>query len=74
MPTAYSDVFSALGRQGVIPMTLASGSGAAAAFRNLVAHQYGILDCRRVHGLTGARLEDLEAFCAIIADRIGDIG
>jgi uncharacterized protein YutE (UPF0331/DUF86 family) len=37
--------------------------------RNLVAHQYGILDSRRVFTLASERLDDLLAFCTQLADR-----
>jgi hypothetical protein len=39
----------------------------AAAFRNLVAHQYGALDWSRVYALAGSDLGDLDAFCARLA-------
>lgn len=38
---------AALAEHGVIPRELATRLAAAAAFRNLVAHQYGVLDGRR---------------------------
>jgi hypothetical protein len=34
-----------------------------------VAHQYGILDWQRVHALATSDLGDLDALCAILADR-----
>jgi uncharacterized protein YutE (UPF0331/DUF86 family) len=51
----------------VIPSELATRLGAAAAFRNLVAHQYGVLDGRRVYALATSELGDLDTFCAILA-------
>ena len=42
---------------------------AAAAFRNLVAHQYGALDWRRVYALASSELGDLDMFCATLAKR-----
>ena len=42
---------------------------AAAAFRNLVAHQYGGLDWRRVYELAASGLGDLNTFCATLASR-----
>ena len=74
MPSAYADVFTALVRHDVIPLELATRLAAAAAFRNLVAHQYGVLDWRRVHALASSDLDDLDAFCAIPAERIRNQG
>jgi uncharacterized protein YutE (UPF0331/DUF86 family) len=48
---------------------LAMRLAAASGLRNLVAHQYGILDWRRVFTLASERLDDLLAFCAQLADR-----
>ncbi len=72
MPGAYADVFTVLARQAVIPDELAARLAAAAAFRNLVAHQYGVLDWRRVYALAASDLGDLDAFCAALADRVHD--
>jgi len=73
MPATYADVFGALAQHDVIPPELATGlSAAAAAFRNLVAHQYGVLDGRRVYALAGSDLGDLDVFCATLAGRARD--
>ena len=69
MPAAYADVFTALARHGVISPDLATRLAAAAAFRNLVAHQYGVLDWRRVHAIARSDLEVLDTFCALLAER-----
>jgi uncharacterized protein YutE (UPF0331/DUF86 family) len=69
MPGTYADVFAALAEHAVIPGELAVRLAAAAAFRNLVAHQYGVLDWRRVYALAASDLGDLDAFCATLADR-----
>ena len=68
MPATYADVFGALAQHGVIPRDLATRLAGAAAFRNLVAHQYGVLDWRRVHALAVSDLGNLDAFCAVLAD------
>ena len=62
-------VFAALARHGLIPRELATRLAAAAAFRNLVAHQYGALDWRRVYALASSELGDLDVFCATLAER-----
>lgn len=69
MPGAYADVFTALARHAVIPHELATCLAAAAAFRNLFAHQYGVLDWRRVYALATPDLGDLDGFCATLAAR-----
>jgi uncharacterized protein YutE (UPF0331/DUF86 family) len=70
VPASYGEVFAALARHEVIAGALATRLGGAAAFRNLVAHQYGALDWRRVYTLAATDLGDLEAFCATLADRL----
>jgi uncharacterized protein YutE (UPF0331/DUF86 family) len=70
MPETYADVFAALAQHAVIPHELATPLAAAAAFRNLVAHQYGILDWRRVYAFAASNLGDLDAFCATLAERL----
>ena len=55
MPGTYADVFAALTQHAVIPRELATRLAAAAAFRNLVAHQYGALDWRRRSHRLGSR-------------------
>jgi len=69
MPETYADVFAALARHDVVPLEISNRLGAVAPFRNLVAHQYGVLDWRRVHALATSDLEDLDTFCAILAER-----
>ncbi|HEY7365639.1 MAG TPA: DUF86 domain-containing protein [Methylomirabilota bacterium] len=72
VPGTYADVFDALARHAVIPRELAVRLAGAAAFRNLVAHQYGVLDWGRVHALASSDLTDLEAFCAALAEQARD--
>ena len=69
MPETYADVFFALAEHAVIPRELATRLAGAAAFRNLVAHQYGALDWRRVYAVATSGLGDLDAFCARLADQ-----
>jgi len=69
MPETYGDVFFALAGHAVIPRELATRLASTAAFRNLVAHQDGALDWRRVYALASSDLGDLDAFCATLADR-----
>ena len=69
VPHSYGDVFAALGRAGVIDGALADRLRAAAGLRNLVAHQYGILDSRRVFVVARDEIEDLLAFCQQLSVR-----
>lgn len=67
VPATYGDVFAALAKHGVIPHELATRLAAAAAFRNLIAHQYDALDWRRVHALAVDDPAAVDAFCAVLA-------
>jgi uncharacterized protein YutE (UPF0331/DUF86 family) len=72
VPGTYADAFAALANHDVVPRELATRLASAAAFRNLVAHQYGVLDARRVYALAASDLGDLDAFCAALARRASD--
>jgi uncharacterized protein YutE (UPF0331/DUF86 family) len=63
VPQTYGDVFRRLGDQDVLPKDLAIRLASASGFRNLVAHQYGVMDWTRVHTIATERLDDLLAFC-----------
>lgn len=71
VPSDYRGAFQALGDEGVIPRGLAERLAAAAGFRNLVAHRYGVLDAERVHRIAREDLADLLEFCAVLARRAG---
>jgi uncharacterized protein YutE (UPF0331/DUF86 family) len=74
VPGTYADVFAALAEHDVIPRELSMRLASAAAFRNLVAHQYGALDWRRVYALAASDLADLETFCSTLARRAAGQG
>jgi uncharacterized protein YutE (UPF0331/DUF86 family) len=67
VPQRYPDFFVALAEHGVLPGDLAARLAAAAGLRNLVAHQYGVLDWTRIHAIASFELQDLERFCAELA-------
>ncbi len=71
VPATYGDIFSALVDHGVVPGELGDRLSAASGFRNLVAHQYGALDWARVHAIASSDPDDLEAFCAALAQKSG---
>lgn len=72
VPGSYAEVFVRLGEHGVIEDRLAARLRAAAGLRNLVAHQYGVLDFGRVFLVARDELEDLLVFCQQISDRASD--
>ena len=70
MPRRYADVFEALAEHSVIPRDLAARLGDAAGFRNLVAHQYAVLDPGLVYAIASSGVRDLDMFCEMLARRI----
>lgn len=71
VPATYGDVFSALAERGVIDGTLAMRLRAAAGLRNLIAHQYGVIDFRRVFTVARDDAGDLTALCQQLSVRAG---
>jgi len=72
VPGSYREIFLALAERGKVPRDLAERLAAAAGFRNLVAHQYGVLDPARVHAIASKELGDLLDFCALVSRAAGD--
>jgi uncharacterized protein YutE (UPF0331/DUF86 family) len=72
VPQSYAELFRRLGERGVIPPDLAHRLAAASGLRNLVAHQYGVLNWTRIHAIASERLADLLAFCDVLADRVSE--
>ncbi len=71
VPETYGEVFSALAALEVIDATLASRLRAAAGLRNLIAHQYGVIDFRRMFVVASDDAEDLVTFCQQIVRHAG---
>jgi uncharacterized protein YutE (UPF0331/DUF86 family) len=71
VPSSYADMFRHLGEKQVLGSALAARMAAASGFRNLVAHQYGVLDWRRVYLLASDYPGDLLAFCDALVVRAG---
>jgi uncharacterized protein YutE (UPF0331/DUF86 family) len=67
VPGSYREIFLALAERGKIPRDLAQRLAATAGFRNLVAHQYGVLDPARVHTMAAGELGDLLDFCEVVS-------
>jgi uncharacterized protein YutE (UPF0331/DUF86 family) len=70
VPGSYRDVFAALGQREIVPRDLATRLAAASGLRNLVAHQYGVIDWNRIHEIASTHLDDLLAFCEAMARRV----
>lgn len=70
VPGSYREIFLALADRGTLARELAQRLAAAAGFRNLVAHQYGVLDPARVHAMAANELGDLLEFCDVLARHI----
>ena len=66
VPGSYREIFVALAERGALSRELAERLAAAAGFRNLVAHQYGVLDPARVHEIAAHELGDLLEFCQVV--------
>lgn len=71
VPASYGEVFFVLGQRGVIDPTLATRLRAAAGLRNLIAHQYGVIDFHRVFAVAQDEAGDLVAFCQQLSARAG---
>lgn len=71
VPESYRAVFASLADHGVLSRDLGAQLAAASGLRNLVAHQYGVLDWRRIHAVASSELEDLLSFCDALARRAG---
>ncbi|OGK86550.1 MAG: hypothetical protein A2X52_17680 [Candidatus Rokubacteria bacterium GWC2_70_16] len=69
-PASYADAFRRLSGAGVIDDALATRLGRAAGFRNVVAHAYDQLDLARVLRAAREGPRDLEAFLAVLRDRL----
>lgn len=67
VPPRYGDVFKALGERDVVRRDLAERLASASGLRNLVAHQYAVLDWKRIHEIATLHLDDLLAFCEELA-------
>jgi uncharacterized protein YutE (UPF0331/DUF86 family) len=74
VPESYGEVFTALGERGVLDDDLAASLRSASGLRNLIAHQYGVLDYERVFELASSRLGDLSSFCEVLSRRASEEG
>ena len=70
VPGSYREIFLALAERAKVPRELARRLASAAGFRNLVAHQYGVLDPARVHAIASTELGDLLDFCELVSREV----
>lgn len=69
VPATYGDLFTALADHEVLDRQLAGRLAAASGLRNLIAHQYGVIDAARIYEIATTDLGDLDAFCTALAAR-----
>jgi uncharacterized protein YutE (UPF0331/DUF86 family) len=69
VPQGYCELFLLLGDRRVVSTELAGRLAAAAGLRNLVAHQYAVIDWLRIHEIASLHLDDLLQFCDELARR-----
>jgi uncharacterized protein YutE (UPF0331/DUF86 family) len=69
VPAGYRELFLALAGDGVLDASLARKLAAASGLRNLVAHQYGVLDWNRIFEIASCHLDDLLNYCEALAAR-----
>jgi uncharacterized protein YutE (UPF0331/DUF86 family) len=66
-PLDYADVFAVLSEAGLLAPDLAAQLRDTARFRNLLVHQYGFVDDRRVVEILRTRVDDLARFRTALA-------
>ena len=61
VPPKYRDVLPALAADGALSAEVAKKLDGLAGLRNLLVHDYGVVDAARLWALVDSRLEDLRA-------------
>jgi uncharacterized protein YutE (UPF0331/DUF86 family) len=72
VPQSYRDVFIVMGERGLVSRALAGRLAAASGLRNLVAHQYAVVDWLRIHEIASRNLDDLLDVCEELARKVHD--
>ena len=72
-PSDFADAFRSLGEAGVLPSESAERLENLARFRNLLVHEYAVVDNRRVHRFLQNDLRDLAAFARTILDAFPEL-
>ena len=73
VPQTHGEAFTMLADRGVIERELALRLRGAAGLRNLIAHQYGVVDVDRIFAIASSGLGDVRAFCQQLAQRAESI-
>jgi len=61
-PESYSEIFKILKEEEIIEKELAQNLIKMAKFRNLLVHQYGEIDKKKVYEIVNQNLENIEKF------------
>ncbi len=69
VPGSYGEAFAILADRSILERQLARRLSAAAGLRNLIAHQYGVVDVDRIFAIASNDLDDLLSFCQQLAHR-----
>lgn len=69
---SYREVFRVLGEAGVLDGSLTPRMERWGGFRNVITHQYGMMDLERVARALHDELVDLEEYAAAMARLISD--
>lgn len=72
-PQRYSDIIPTLRAHGVVSAETSEALTDLAGFRNLLVHDYGRVDRRRVHRFLETRLGDFRRFAAEVAAYVGTL-
>lgn len=67
-PQDYKDVFEILAKEGVISKELSSNMKKMAGFRNILVHDYLLIDVGKIADVLHFRLGDLEDFSVAIVE------
>jgi uncharacterized protein YutE (UPF0331/DUF86 family) len=67
-PQSYADGFLQLGKNGLLPDSLAERLGKMTGFRNLLVHGYSKVDDKRMFHIMKQDLNDLNLFLSKIAE------
>ena len=71
-PVAYPNCFQLLAEGGVISVETGRRLAAMARFRNLLLHQYGEIDDKRLYSLLKDHRGDLDTYLAEIGRHLGE--
>lgn len=69
-PRDYADVFTVLGEGGFLSEEMAATLRDTARFRNLLVHEYAVVDDNRVIEILHTGVDDLQGFRQTLADAV----